>query len=42
LSKERQLNVFVLSVPSPSWMDPIVAFITNSVLPNEAKVAEKI
>ena len=32
----------VLSVPSPSWMDLIVAFIMNNVLPNEAKVAEKI
>ena len=41
-SKERQLNVFVLSMLGPSWMDPIVAFITSGVLPNTAKVAEKI
>ena len=32
----------VLSTLSPSWMDPIVAFITSAVLPNAAKVAEKI
>ena len=41
-SKERQLNVSVLSMLGPSWMDPIVAFITSGVLPNTAKVAEKI
>lgn len=41
-SKERQLNVSVLSILGPSWMDPIVAFITSGVLPNAAKVAEKI
>ena len=41
-SKKCQLNVSVLSMLGPIWMDPIVAFITSGVLPNAAKVAEKI
>ena len=32
----------MVSVISPSWMDPIRAFLFDGVLPSEAKEAEKI
>lgn len=41
-SIEQQLKVSVVSTPNPSWMDLIVAFITDGVLLNETKEAEKI
>ena len=41
-SIEQQLKVSVVSTPSPSWMDLIVAFITDGVLLNETKEAAKI
>ena len=40
LSIERQQCVSVVSTPSPCWMDPIVSFITDNVLPSEAKEVE--
>ena len=41
LSIERQLNVSVVLVTSLSWMDPIIEFLFDGVLPSEVKEAEK-
>ena len=41
-SIEQQLKVSVVSTSSPSWMDSIVAFITDGVLLRETKEAERI
>lgn len=41
-SIERQQCVAVVSTLNPSWMDPIISFISDGVLPSEAKEAEKI
>jgi len=41
-SIERQLNVSVVSVTDLSWMDSIIAFLSDSVLLSKAKEAEKI
>ena len=42
LSKERQLNVSVVSVTSLSWMDSIITFLFDGVLPSEVKEVEKL
>ena len=41
-SIERHLNVSMVSVTSPSWMDPIIEFLFDGILPSEVKEAEKI
>ena len=41
-SKECQLNVSVVSVTGPSWMDPIITILFDGILPSEVKEAEKI
>ena len=41
-SIERQLNVLVVSVTGLSWMDLIIAFLSDDVLLSKAKEAEKI
>jgi len=41
-SIERQLNVLVVSVTGSSWVDPIITFLSDGVLPSEAKEAEII
>ena len=41
-SIERQLNVSMVSVTNPSWMDPIIEFLFDGILPSEVKEAEKI
>lgn len=41
-SIEQQFKVSVVSTPSPSWMDSIVAYITDGVLSSEIKEAKKI
>ena len=41
-SIERQLNVSMVSVTSPSWMDPIIEFLFDGILPSEVKEVEKI
>ena len=42
LSKERQLNVSMVSVTGPSWMDSIITFLFDGVLLSEVKEAEKL
>ena len=42
LSIERQLNVSMVSVTSPSWMDLIIEFLFDGILPSEVKEAKKI
>ena len=42
LSKERQLNVLMVSVTGPSWMDSIITFLFDGVLLSEVKEAEKL
>ena len=41
-SIERQINVSVVSVTGLSWMDSIIAFLSDSVLLSKAKEAKKI
>ena len=41
-SKERQLNMSVVSVTGSSWMDPIITFLFEGILLSEVKEAEKI
>lgn len=41
-SIEHQQCVSILSTPTPSLMNPIIAFIMDGVLPSQTKKAEKI
>ena len=41
LSKERQLNVSVVFVTGPSWMDSIITFLFDGILPSKVKEVEK-
>lgn len=41
LSKECQLNVSVVFVTGPSWMDSIITFLFDGVLPSKVKEVEK-
>lgn len=38
----RQLSVFEVSTPSPSWINPIASFMTDGVLSSKAKKEEKV
>ena len=42
LSIEQRVGVFVVRSLRPSWMDSIIEFLAEDVLPNETKEAEKI
>ena len=41
-SKERQLNMSVVSVTGSIWMDPIITFLFGGILLSEVKEAEKL
>lgn len=41
LSKECQLNVSVVFVTGPSWMDSIITFLFDGILPSKVKEVEK-
>lgn len=41
-SIEQQMSVSTVLVTGPSWMDPIITFLADGTLPNEAKELERL
>ena len=41
-SIDMKVNVSVISMPKPYWMDPIVEFLAKNHLLSEVKEAEKV